>query len=474
MAVAGPSNLNSTPAIFNLTIDCFDEIFDYLSLQDLSSFGQTCKSMQKVSGEYFKRNYFANEYCHRRVDGIYGNEICMIVRSKGYQNKMIRVPVNIFTPYISQLTQMPGDIGRLLIFIVKNIDQFSSLIQFNFWCCDLNNRNFEYIKSMLCQVEIINLRRCEPFEGDFYDMFLKYCKNLKRFNVMKCDLACTQNFDGNSVQQNPWLKQHYPKLEHLKLIPEKELQINELNEFFTINPKVKSFSTSAHCLWMNRDQLLNSTIKLNTLEIWMNNIFNPPAYKFKGGVDIHLWELRTRMQAICQIINQLHRQGFYKELKLYLHDDTQQVIDEVASLLGLEMLSIAHFKKEFNHLPLTLVKELSILKGVENMNLEDLARKCIRLKYLNIDAKIVNQILPFIRYSPNLKKIKTFADVTNSFSIDMISLNRERKKLFGARKLIVYVPDNIFLATKWTTNNGDINLSLVELRRIDSCKFFND
>lgn len=55
-----------------------------------------------------------------------------------------------------------------------------------------------------------------------------------------------------------------------------------------------------------------------------------------------------------------------------------------------------------------------------------------------------------------------------------MSLNREREQLLGARKLIIYVPEDIFLATKWSTNNGDINLSLVELRRIDSCKFFND
>lgn len=65
------------------------------------------------------------------------------------------------------------------------------------------------------------------------------------------------------------------------------------------------------------------------------------------------------------------------------------MIDEVASLLGLETLSIAHFKEEFNHLPLTLVKELSIIKGVENINLEDLARKCVRLKYLDIGAKML-------------------------------------------------------------------------------------
>lgn len=35
VSVADHSNLASTPAIFRLTIDCFDEIFDYFNLQDL-------------------------------------------------------------------------------------------------------------------------------------------------------------------------------------------------------------------------------------------------------------------------------------------------------------------------------------------------------------------------------------------------------------------------------------------------------
>lgn len=57
MAIAGPSNEQTSPKIFKLDVDCFDEIFEYFSLEDLDSFGQTCKAMHKLTGEYFKRNY---------------------------------------------------------------------------------------------------------------------------------------------------------------------------------------------------------------------------------------------------------------------------------------------------------------------------------------------------------------------------------------------------------------------------------
>lgn len=47
-----PSELKSVfpieAPIFALNIDCFEEIFDYLSLKDVHSFGQTCKALQKV------------------------------------------------------------------------------------------------------------------------------------------------------------------------------------------------------------------------------------------------------------------------------------------------------------------------------------------------------------------------------------------------------------------------------------------
>lgn len=43
--------------MFRLNIDCFDEIFDYLSMEDLYSLGETCTRMQQIAGQYFKSHY---------------------------------------------------------------------------------------------------------------------------------------------------------------------------------------------------------------------------------------------------------------------------------------------------------------------------------------------------------------------------------------------------------------------------------
>lgn len=60
---------NPSPDIFRLhAIVCF-ELFDYLSLKDLHSMGQTCKRFNRIAGDYFKNNYSAAEieFCDQNI-----------------------------------------------------------------------------------------------------------------------------------------------------------------------------------------------------------------------------------------------------------------------------------------------------------------------------------------------------------------------------------------------------------------------
>ena len=54
---AAAQNAEPLPDIFKLDVDCFQEIFDYLSILDMVSMGRTCKRMQKVAGDWFLRTY---------------------------------------------------------------------------------------------------------------------------------------------------------------------------------------------------------------------------------------------------------------------------------------------------------------------------------------------------------------------------------------------------------------------------------
>lgn len=78
----------------------------------------------------------------------------------------------------------------------------------------------------------------------------------------------------------------------------------------------------------------------------------------------------------------------------------------------------------------------------------------------------IDVILPFIRRSLNFNKIKFVHYYSKSLNLAM--LNEERARLVGAKKITLYVRGEVFLHTKWTTRNDDLNMSFIEVRRLDS------
>lgn len=64
------SNQYPLPEMFKLTIHCYHEIFDWLSLNELIAVGSTCKHLQQVAGQFFHSNYAAKN-ARGENDGIY-------------------------------------------------------------------------------------------------------------------------------------------------------------------------------------------------------------------------------------------------------------------------------------------------------------------------------------------------------------------------------------------------------------------
>lgn len=54
---SGKQHQEQVADILKLNEDCFGEIFDYFSIQDLISFSQTCKRLNQVAGYAFQQNY---------------------------------------------------------------------------------------------------------------------------------------------------------------------------------------------------------------------------------------------------------------------------------------------------------------------------------------------------------------------------------------------------------------------------------
>ncbi|XP_031634261.1 uncharacterized protein LOC116347697 [Contarinia nasturtii] len=443
-AIAGPSNDESTPKIFKLNIDCLEEIFEYLNVKDLHSFGKTCRRMNKVAGEYYKQNYSSADIrCEK--DGIYMYEGYVKERISGF---------NKFIPCISYYGDDPNDDLGPVKYIKSHINEFESTNHIHLEELSINKTRIGYFKKLLPQLEIVRHRECSV-DGDFYDLLLKYCKNLKEIHVQNWDVG-----NRRKVKLN-WLLQKYPKLERFELRPSKPCRIEELREFFVRNPNVQRFSTTARFLWKNDDIFLNSNAKLDILELEGFNNYCP---SFKG---------KQTSENILELLNQLHKRDFYKRLYIYVNRVNKEMSTLFTSLEGLELLCIEEsFQKSYNLAQLTNLKELIMFGSKIPKYMEILANGLTKLERLYIHSASIGDIMPFIRRSPKLNKIKFIPPYySTGVVLNLAMLNKERAKLTGARKIIIYTRDDVFLATKWTTRNGNTNLSFIEMRRVDSIKW---
>ncbi|XP_031635597.1 uncharacterized protein LOC116348668 [Contarinia nasturtii] len=437
-----------TPKIFKLNIDCFDEIFEYLDVKDLHSFGQTCKRMNKVAGEYFKQNYYSSCRIQCERDGIY-----MFYRDKSGVQKFIEISgFNKFVTKMS-ITNDNFEYNYRLKYLKSHINEFESIKYINLRRLGIDNKLFEHLRQLLPQLEVVQRDNCY-MNGDIYDLIFKYCKNLREIHFQNSSVGIRTNGELN------WLLQEYPKLQHFELTPRDSYQIEELRDFFVRNPNVQRFSTSVDFLWDNRDILLNSKAKLDILEL-------------EGISPYTLSRLYKRQTSenIVELLNRLHEQGFYKRLHIYSSHIDERICTSLASFKGLEFLYIRELDEIYYLAQLTNLRELMIWGGLRDpKDMEILANTLIKLERLYIDnCKCIDEFMPFIRRSPQLNRIKIIPPYgLIGEALNLAMLNKERAKLVGARKIIIYTRDDVFLATKWTTRNGDTNLRFIEMKRLDS------
>lgn len=417
------------PEIFKLTVDCFNELFDYLSLEDLCSFGGTCRLIQKFAGDYFKRNYSS-------AKKITDNKGIVIIYIDSVKSHRIAAP--ILNPFIASITHRTDKIQSLR-YIDMHSDEFSSLVEIHFMCIALNVSKINCLQQILPKIEVIKLTQCS-IEGDIYMQILCYCTNLKEIHV---------DDEGNRLilneSTNPWLLQRYSFLETLHLTQSKPFKINELCEFFQKNPNVRTFSTSSWCVARNGKEFIESNIKLINLKVFEGYNGTP-----------------MNMQILCLLLNKLHEQGFYKFLHVKFSLLSQEHCDQMVSLCALDSLYVTLLMDACDLSRLTSLKELTLSEGI---HMQSLAKNLVNLKRLSIyNAKYVD-ILSFVSISVKLKEIE--AHFKRGETIDLFELNEQRKCLTDTNKVVIFVQEDIYLKSKWTSN-GKLNLHLIELRRFGS------
>ena len=159
----------ATPPIFNLVDDCCYAMLDWLSLEDLRSFGQTCKWAQQLAADFYKMNHSAKEYAVTSSAHVSGFDVFDLENA---QKILIRDELDQYRNVETYSNQT-----------IKQIFLFDTV---------LTDDKVNCLKRILHTVERVVMVRCK-ISGDFYEKFLKFCTNVKVLCVRPnwwCDPNC--------------------------------------------------------------------------------------------------------------------------------------------------------------------------------------------------------------------------------------------------------------------------------------------
>lgn len=399
-----PLNERTPLAIYKLDKDCWNGVFDWLSMIDVHSFGRTCRTFQRVAGKYFQWKYESIALCCK--DG---------------RVKMPRGRIVDFIPYVQRI-RFDYKLNETLVSKVSNLKHLELV------GITLTEPRIKCFEHILNEIETISMERCRcEVYGGVYESLLKHCTKLKSLKIGDdFVIAC--------------LPHKYPEtLQRLDILSyDKRFDNDELKTFFRLNPNVRNFAINSKCISLNRSFLMESNIKLDDLTV----------------KHISPWEFNN-------ILSDLYQRNFYNRLHYYVY--VRLLEYQLAAMPGLFTLQMA-YNRVTKIPPLSSLNEL-MFDQIYKENTEQIPNMCINLKRLIFCQAFISDILPFIRFSRELKEIKV-KHLNGIKSIDVALLNGERKKLNGAQKLVIYVSEDVYLATKWST--WRINRNLIEIQRIES------
>lgn len=416
------------PQMFKLNIDCFENLFEYMTLKDLLAFRRTCIRMKQAVDYYIKLNYT------RLLSLEYTHWISLDAFTESRRN---------FLDYIKEL----------------------HIFMYDLKCTDTAN-----IKYLLNRLELVTLK-CVGIDGDFFENFLQFCSNLKYLKIS------TTLGNGPIIGNgNEWMLREYKKLEHFELIADdissdtendvqqKKFHCPELMTFYTQNPNIRIFSTNSSLLSAIQPSLLKWNRKLDRLVVRLDQTNWNLIHVDGHGVEC------------ANILNALHEQGFYNRLHICCSSDSEH-LPYLASLRAVEKLALRTIftLREVNDIPvMESLRQLSVdhCEIIPIEWIQTMARNFINIERIYMRRGSITRILPFIRVARKLKalivKILYTDDTTNdepSFK-DFITLNNERKLLDDARKVTIYIDEKTFLKLKWTSK---VDFGFIKLMRFDSC-----
>lgn len=386
IVVASINESSSATHLFKLNVDCFENLFEWLSFYELLAFRHTCKRMKAVVDYYIKLNY-----------------------------------------------------PQLLCFEIEKVEDLQHLRPNHFewvrhlsvWNIELDDTKIDGIKYILNQLEILKLIRVE-IPGDFYEVLLKHCPRLKSLGVRPKELPVTTIIGTG----NEWLQRHYPTLEHFEI--DTRLKCTEpfqfasnLLGFFQQNPGIRRLSSDSEFLLMCRQSLLDSKLNFDQLDLncrydlsdisnLMNDLHQRNFYK-----RLHLYSDPESI-SIDQAENLL---AFQSLQKLHLNIWPRENFS-IPKTMNMKELSIGtHGVIELDSIHQMAVKFTNI------------RRIYIPFGYLRAFICGALKLQEIFIWGSQAEELTVN---------DCVVLNKERCKIAPSHQVKIYIDEKNFLKLKWT------------------------
>lgn len=423
------------PPYLKLIADCWENIFEYLSFNDILSMGQTCKRMNQMAGFYIHEYHPQLKF--QPYDGDIRYKYSTSLRLKTDFHRFISV-MNI--THVADFASILG---------VETFDSLKTLI-FTTGTGSLIGESIGRMRNVLKNVENIELNFCR-INGNVFEQFAMHCPKLKSLEVKRCIVAAGD--DPLFVQKFPALR----RLRYQQSLEHPNRQINVLKIFLENHLNLGHFEIDFRLLWTNRELIQQTNVQLNFLNVFFGT----------GSIS-------TPFDQVVDFLKLIYDRGFYKTMQLSMVWDIAANIEYFGSAMtmvpAMEKISL-NDDSYIDLIQLTNLKKLRILNFTSAAQAQLVAKSLIKLEVLELlamDDK--DAIRSFIRYSERLKIIKV-AYLRNDNIFNLLALNRERKKLENACKVTLCVPEKGYLAIQWKMQN--LNLDLVKIARLDSADFNN-
>lgn len=416
-------NQEQQSPIFKMHAIACEDFFEYLSLEDLYSLGQTCKRFKRLTGLYFQQNFGKES---TRLETL-RNDTRILYNPNS-------IDISAFNQYIESINVCSGEFDHLQ-YIELNCSSIKKVMVIDRFK-ELTTSSINALKKTLAKVEYVDFH--DNGNNPICESLIELCTNMKSLRLSYTNLS------------NNWFHQKHPFLEHIAF-PHGSNDDVDLKSFLELNPSINSLQIDAELMIKRGESLMTTNATLNELSVVCHYFGN--------------------LETLIILLNDLHHRGFYKCLSVIFSNLYDGNIHLIPKILAIKKLGLGHFEENIVLPSIPTVKEVDFDAQVHvNIDVKKLMASAANLERVIVFEPSFEQIKLMMQELPKLKEIiPTHNKELNTISdntLDILALNHARKTLKKAHKVIIYLKECVYLPTKWKFGHQEFDL--VEIRRAGS------